>query len=112
MFNSYLGLETGYRAGTPGQSWRTAAGQWLLYSLVRFIYGLTPEFEGLRIKPCLPPSWNDCFISKKFCGCFYNVHFTGSGKVTSITVNGEKHDIKKAIAPIENGQLNIEVMLG
>jgi len=40
------------------------------------------------------------------------VHFTSSGKVTSITVNGEKHDIKKAIAPIENGQLNIEVMLG
>ncbi len=112
MFNSYLGLETGYRAGTPGQSWRTAAGQWLLYSLVRFIYGLIPEFEGLRIKPCLPPSWYDCFITKKFRGCIYNVHFSGSGKVTSITVNGKNHDIKKAIVSIENGQLNIEVILG
>lgn len=112
MFNSYMGLETGYRAGTPGQSWRTAAGQWLLYSLVRFVYGLTPEFEGLCIKPCLPPSWKDCSITKKFRDCTYNVRFSGSGKVQSITVNGEKHDIKKAIAPIKNGILNIEVILG
>ena len=112
MFNSYLGLETGYRAGTPGQSWRTAAGQWLLYSLVRFIYGLTPEFDGLSIKPCLPPSWNDCFISKKFRSCIYNVHFSGSGHVKSITVNGKNHDIQKPIAPVKNGQLNIEVILG
>lgn len=111
MFNCYLGAETGYRAGTPGQSWRTAAGQWLLYSLVRFIYGLTPEFEGLRIKPCLPSSWKDCSITKKFRDCIYNVHFVGSGKVTSITVNGEKHDIGKAIAPIKNGTLDIEVTL-
>jgi len=112
MFNSYLGLETGYRAGTPGQSWRTAAGQWLLYSLVRFIYGLTPEFDGLRIKPCLPPSWNECFISKKFRDCVYNIHFSGTGHVKSITVNGEAYDIQKAIAPIKNGKLNIEVILG
>ena len=26
--NSYMGEETGYRYGTPGQSWRTASGQW------------------------------------------------------------------------------------
>ncbi len=111
MFNSYLGLETGYRAGTPGQSWRTAAGQWLLYSLVRFIYGLTPEFDGLRIKPCLPPSWNDCSITKKFRDCTYNVHFVGSGAVQSITVDGVSHDIEQPIAPIKNGVLNIEVTL-
>lgn len=112
MFNSYLGVETGYRAGTPGQSWRTASGQWLLYSLVRFIYGLTPEFDGLVIKPCLPPSWKKCSITKKFRGCIYRINFSGSGTVKSISVNGQIHELEKPIAPICNGELEIDVVLG
>ena len=30
LCNCYMGKETGYRYGTPGQSWRTATGQWFL----------------------------------------------------------------------------------
>ncbi len=112
MFNSYLGAETGYRAGTPGQSWRTASGQWLLYSIVRFIYGLTPEFDGLAIKPCLPPTWKNCSITKKFRGCMYVVSFKGAGTVKSITVNGQPHNPNKPIAPAHGSRLDIEVLLG
>lgn len=112
MFNSYLGVETGYRAGTPGQSWRTASGQWLLYSIVRSIYGLTPEFGGLVIKPCLPPTWKNCSITKNFRGCTYAINFKGAGKVKSITVNGQSHETDKPIAPIEGGRLDIDVILG
>lgn len=110
MFNSYMGVETGYRAGTPGQSWRTAAGQWLLYALVRFVYGLIPEFDGLRIKPCLPPSWDNCSINKNFRGCEYRIRFAGSGTVQRMLVNGNPHDIDTPIAPID-GVLDIEVFL-
>lgn len=112
MFNSYLGTETGYRAGTPGQSWRTASGQWLLYSIVRFIYGLTPEFDGLKIKPCLPPSWENCSITKEFRGCTYSINFRGAGEVKSITVNGVPHETDKPIVPIDGAKFDIEVILG
>lgn len=116
MFNSYMGKETGYRVGTPGQSWRTASGQWMLYSIVRFIYGLVPEFEGLRIKPTLPPSWKECSISKTFRNCRYNINFKqideGScNTIESITVNGVAHDPNTPIAPIPNQVLNIIVTL-
>ena len=116
MFNSYLGVQTGYRAGKPGQSWRTATGQWLLYSTVRFVYGLQPEFEGLLLKPCLPPSWKDCSISKKFRGCTYNVHYVQKGEgacntIESVTVNGTAVDGTQPIAPVAGEVLNIEVVL-
>jgi cellobiose phosphorylase len=116
MFNSYLGKETGYRAGKPGQSWRTASGQWLLYSLVRFVYGLVPEFDGLRIKPCLPPSWKRCAITKVFRDCKYVISFTQIGKgacntVESISVNGNAVDPEKPIAPVANETLYINVVL-
>ena len=116
MYNSYLGKETGYRAGKPGQSWRTASGQWLLYSIVRFIYGLTPEFEGLRLTPCLPPSWMECSISKLFRGCRYNIRFVqkdegGCNRIERLTVNGKHIDPTLPIPLIAGETLTVEVVL-
>lgn len=116
MFRSYLGEQTGYRAGTPGQSWRTASGQGLLYALVRYIYGLQPEFGGLIIRPCLPPSWKDCSISKKFRNCRYNIHYVQKDKgvcntVESIFVNGTEVSTQLPIKPQPDKTLDIEVIL-
>ena len=47
--------------------------------------------EGLRISPCLPPSWKECSIAKKFRGYTYNVKYINGGtKVREILVNGKK----------------------
>lgn len=116
MFNSYLGEQTGYRAGKPGQSWRTASGAWLMYALVRFIYGLQPEFGGLLLKPCLPPSWRDCSITKVFRGCRYNVHYQqldagACNRIESVHVNGIYTSPLLPIKPLPGKDLNIEVTL-
>ena len=116
MFNSYLGKETGYRAGKPGQSWRTASGQWLLYSLVRFVYGLQPEFDGLLLRPCLPTSWRDCSISKQFRGCEYRIHYVqteegGCNRIEKLTVNGKEADPNQPIPPAVGEILTVEVTL-
>ena len=117
MFNSYMGIETGYRAGMPGQSWRTASGQWLLYSTVRFIFGFEPTFEGVLLTPCLPPSWRDASICKHFRGCVYHIHYTqrdegACNRIISLTVNGIAHDPSLPIAPLDGGDLVIEAVLG
>ncbi len=117
MFNSYMGTQTGYRAGKPGQSWRTATGQWLLYSLVRFVYGLIPEFEGLRLQPCLPPSFRDTTVTKLFRGCRYHIHYVQNeegacNRILRLTVNGKAVDPSLPIAPVDGGQLHIEAVLG
>ena len=116
MFNSYLGKETGYRAGKPGQSWRTASGQWLLYSLVRFVYGLQPEFDGLLLRPCLPTSWRDCRITKHFRGCEYRIHYRqtengGCNRIDRLTVNGKEVDPNLPIPPVTGAILDVEVTL-
>lgn len=116
MYNSYLGEQTGYRYGTPGQSWRTASGQWLLYALVRYIYGLQPELDGLLLNPCLPPDWKDCLITKVFRGCTYNIHYTqkdngACNRIEKLTVNGKMVDATKPIKPIKGEVFNIEVIL-
>ena len=99
MCNSYFGKQTGYRYGTPGQSWRTAAGQWFEKSLVNYVFGLMPEMEGLSVKPCLPPSWKNASIEKVFRGFKYSIRIKNGGtKVKYIKVNGKK--IKGNILPL------------
>lgn len=116
MFNSYFAPETGYREGTPGQSWRTAASSWLLKSTVECIYGLHPEIGGLRIEPCLPASWKSAKISKVFRGCKYNIEYICDGegpKVRMMAINGKPVNFRNNIVPpMKNGTLNIKVYVG
>ncbi|MBR7082630.1 MAG: hypothetical protein IKI51_01300, partial [Clostridia bacterium] len=115
MYNSYFAPETGYRAGTPGQSWRTASSSWLLKSTVEYVFGLHPEIKGLRIDPCLPLSWRECAITKKFRGATFNIKFIGDGTgsdVGSITVNGKEAAYKDNVIPAKEGDtLDIVVRL-
>ena len=75
LYNFYHGPETGYREGTPGQSWRTATTAWVVNALIRFVFGLKPCLEGLKLDPCIPPEWKECSITKHFRGCIYEITY-------------------------------------
>lgn len=114
MFNSYFAPETGYREGTPGQSWRTASSSWMLKSVVEYVFGLHAEIEGLRLDPCLPLSWKESRIRKVFRGCTYEITYLGDGAgsdVLGVTVNG-KAVSGTVIAPKAGETLRVEVKLG
>ncbi|MBQ3225826.1 MAG: hypothetical protein IJB48_02075 [Clostridia bacterium] len=111
MCNSYFGEQTGYRYGTPGQSWRTAAGQWFQKALVNYVFGLQPEMDGLKIEPCLPPSWKKCAIRKVFRGITYDISYENGGtRVKEIYVNNEKIDGN--ILPLLDDIVKVKVITG
>ncbi|MBQ9086465.1 MAG: hypothetical protein IJY47_04690 [Clostridia bacterium] len=108
LCNSYFGQQTGYRYGTPGQSWRTASGQWFQKALVNYVFGLMPELDGLRVTPCLPPSWKESAITKQFRGCTYHIRYINGGtKIKQITVNGTV--IEGNLLPLLNSQAEVVV---
>lgn len=114
LYNFYHTDEAGYRAGTPGQSWRTATAQCFIRTMVRYVYGLVPTMDGLRLEPCLPPDWKECEITKKFRGCEYNISYhqnkAGEGMIECILVDGEKQD--ENLLPYEEGRCyTVEVFL-
>lgn len=109
MCNSYFGKQTGYRYGTPGQSWRTAAGQWFSKAMVNYVFGLLPEMEGLSVVPCLPASWKSASIRKVFRGTTYNISYENGGvNVKEILVNGKK--INGNILPLLGGEVDVKVV--
>ncbi|MBO5952796.1 MAG: hypothetical protein J6Q53_01505 [Oscillospiraceae bacterium] len=109
--NSYCGMETGDHAGLPGQSWRSASGPWFVKSLVTYVFGLVPELNGLRIDPCLPPSWKTCSIRKQFRGAEYAISYENDGtQIRQILVNGKP--ITGTVLPWEpGGNYQVQVFL-
>lgn len=90
FYNFYATEKAGYRAGIPGQSWRTATAQCFIKAMVQHVFGLMPTPEGLHVVPCLPPAWKKCSIEKQFRGSSYHIHYCqgGNGSVRRIEVNG------------------------
>ncbi|MBQ0010789.1 MAG: hypothetical protein KBS76_06795, partial [Ruminococcus sp.] len=116
LYNSYFAPETGYREGTPGQSWRTAATSWMLKSVTEYVFGLHAELPGLRLDPCLPLSWKRSRITKVFRGCTYEITYlcdgTGSD-ILSIEENGKPVSYPdNVIPPVEGQTLTLTVRLG
>ncbi|MDF2921852.1 MAG: hypothetical protein K0R57_766 [Paenibacillaceae bacterium] len=116
MCNSYFTEETGYRYGTPGQSWRTASGAWFVKALVQFVFGLKPQMDGLKLEPCLPPDWKTCEITKEFRGANYHIIYTqsregGCNSIEQIVVNGEVYNGE--VLPYEAGSsYEVRILLG
>ena len=114
LYNFYHSEKAGYRAGTPGQSWRTATAQCFTRTMIRYVFGIAPTLEGLKLEPCLPPEWEISSIVKEFRGCRYEICYhqlpDSEGVMERICVNGK--EITGNLLPYEAGKkYQVEVFL-
>lgn len=115
LYNFYHGPETGYREGTPGQSWRTGSTQWVVKALIHSCFGLQPRLEGLALDPCLPPDWRECEIKKQFRECRYTIRYhqekDADCGIRRILVDGR--EIAGVLLPYEKGRAYVvDVYMG
>lgn len=59
------------RAGEAKNSWLTGTAAWNYFAISQFILGIRPEFDGLKIDPCLPSEIYNCEIVRYFRGTKY-----------------------------------------
>jgi len=69
----YVQAQTTYstfspRAGNTRTSWLSGAAAWCYYSLTQYILGIRPEYEGLRLDPCIPSAWKGFSATRRFRG--------------------------------------------
>jgi len=84
------------RFGQAKNSWLTGTAAWTFYAASQGILGIKPEYDGLRIDPCLPAELNDVTVTRKFRGSTYHIHIRNlsgdeKGKLT-LTVDGKAID--------------------
>ena len=92
------------RFGQAKNSWLTGTAAWTFYAASQGILGVKPDYDGLRIDPCLPGELNDLTITRKFRGSEYTIHIVNhagdeKGRLT-LTVDGKPVE-GNVIAPDE-----------
>jgi N,N'-diacetylchitobiose phosphorylase len=61
------------RYGTGRVSWLSGAAVWNYVAMTHAILGIQPDFDGLRIDPCLPPDWDGFTATRIFRGATYHI---------------------------------------
>ncbi len=72
----YAQMIAGKESARPGEaknSWLTGTAAWNFIALSQWILGIRPEYDGLRIDPCIPPKWDGFSVRRTFRGSRYRI---------------------------------------
>lgn len=80
------------RQGEAKNSWLTGTSAWTLLSITQEILGIKPDYEGLRIEPCLPSCIAEYKVQRIFRGIVFNITVQRASQVPQkgIEVNGKR----------------------
>ena len=110
----YCQMVAGCDAPTFGEgknSWLTGTAAWTFTCISQYILGIQPEFDGLRIDPCIPDTLKSYTCDRIFRGVTYHIHVDNSAGVqkgvAAMKVDGE--DVSGTLIPLQKGKESCEV---
>ena len=102
--------------GQAKNSWLTGTAAWNFYVISNYILGVKPDWDGLKIDPCIPHTWDGYQVSRRFRGATYAIDIQNPAHVCrgvqSVTVDGKA--ISGNVLPVfSDGQTHqVTVVLG
>ena len=84
------------RHGEAKNSWLTGTAAWNFVAISQYILGVIPDYDGLKIDPSIPKTWDGYSITRKFRNDTYNITVTNpdhvSKGVKSVVCDGKAID--------------------
>jgi len=106
---AYAQTVTGRASGNPGHaknSWLTGTASWAFVSISQAILGIYPDYDGLRIEPCVPDDWKEFTVKRRYRGTQYIISMLRTGSF-SIIVDGKLID--GCIVPVLQNRTKVRV---
>ena len=79
--------------GQAKNSWLTGTAAWNFYVISNYILGIKPDWEGLKVDPCIPHTWDGYQVSRRFRGATYAIAIENPSHVCrgvkQVTVDGQ-----------------------
>jgi len=102
-----------YCFGEAKNSWLTGTAAWNYVAITQWILGIRPDYEGLRIEPVLPASWQGFKAIRKFRGVVYDIDVVRSGPGNGISLSVDGEPIKGTLVPVtEKASVVVKAILG
>ena len=116
VYSQMIAGKDAVRHGEAKNAWLTGTAAWTFYNISRFILGIMPVYDGLKIDPCIPDTLKEFTVTRKFRGDVYKIHVDNSKGickgVASVTVDGTPID-GNTVTPIGDGKEHtVEVVMG
>jgi cellobiose phosphorylase len=104
------------RHGEAKNSWLTGTAAWNFVALTQWILGIRPEYDGLRIDPCIPSDWSELSVRRSYRGAVYNITVRNPQAVCrgvrELTLNGEPLDTNLIHPQEAGGEHTVVAVLG
>lgn len=102
------------RNGLGSNSWLTGAAAWAYVAATQYILGIRPDYDRLRVEPCIPREWDGFRAVRQFRGTTFHIdvlnpHHVSSG-VRELALDGKPVPF---IPPIIDGKTHrITALMG
>lgn len=78
--------------GRGGWTWYTGSAAWMLRVSTEWILGVRPDWDGLRVEPCLPPEWKGFSMRRVFRGSTYLIEVSVAKGAAEMRVDDQPLD--------------------
>lgn len=102
------------RHGEAKNSWLTGTAAWTFVNISQAILGVVPDFDGLRVEPCIPSGMKGFKVERSYRGTRYIIDVDNSAGVEKgvreLYINGIKSETR--VIPPEGDEINVRVVMG
>jgi cellobiose phosphorylase len=82
VYSQMIAGKDAFKPGEAKNSWLTGTAAWNYYSVTQYILGIFPDYEGLRVDPCIPRSWDGYIVNRVFRGAKYRIEIENPSHVS------------------------------
>ncbi|HOT62565.1 MAG TPA: glycosyl transferase, partial [Treponemataceae bacterium] len=101
--------------GLGRNSWLSGTSSWVYQASTKYILGIRPEHDGLRLDPCVPASWDGFTVERVCRGATYRISVKNPSRkskgISKIIVDGKPID-GNLIPWFQGGVHEVEATLG
>jgi N,N'-diacetylchitobiose phosphorylase len=113
VYNQFTNSKYSPRYGASRLPWLSGSASWAYYTVTQYILGIQPDYDGLKIDPCIPSDWREFKITRRFRKKNLSIMIKNAGNVQkgvkSITINGK--EIDGNLIPLDLMRENNEVLV-
>lgn len=116
VYSQMVAGKDAIRHGEAKNSWLTGTAAWNYVAITQSILGIQPDFDGLKVNPCIPADWSQFTITRVFRGATYVIHISNPlhvcQGVISLRVDGIQQT-GNAVSVFSDGRVHqVDVVLG
>ena len=104
------------RHGEAKNSWLTGTAAWTFVNVSQYILGIQPDWNGLKVDPCVPSEMDGFTINRQFRGAEFTIRVENPEHIQkgirSMTVNGSP--VEGNVIPLTEGvtRYDVQVVMG